>query len=231
MRKVVAFLFVAALLAAVPAQAQDKKVDVNIGAGYTFSLSEVRKHLGDGYNINFGITFNVTPAIGIQAEYSYNGLGKKQVNLPVSDLPDGVPTDQPFYGDMNMQYGDFNLVFKPPTSGKAKPYIIAGVGVYYRPVKVTTPSVGYIPGYCDPWWYVCVPGGFVPIDQIIGSRSTTGFGIDFGGGVNIMVSETAAIYIEARYHYIWGPTITNSVTNESTKANGQFLPITFGIRF
>jgi hypothetical protein len=46
-----------------------------------------------------------------------------------------------------------------------------------------------------------------------------------------MITDTASVYIEERYHYIWGPTITNSVTNESKKANGQFLPITFGIRF
>jgi opacity protein-like surface antigen len=138
MRKVVAFLFVAALLAAVPAQAQDKKIDVNIGAGYTFSLSEVRKHLGDGYNIDLGLTFNVTPMLGIQVEYAYNGLGEKQVDP--SNLPPGA--DASVFGDMNMQYGNFNLVIKPPTSGKVKPYVVAGVGVYYRPVKVTTPSVG-----------------------------------------------------------------------------------------
>ena len=227
MRKVVAFLFVAALVAAVPAQAQDKKVDVNIGAGYTFALSDVRNYLGDGYNIDFGITFNVTPAIGIQVEYAYNGLGKKQVDP--SKLPPG--TDAAIYGDMNMQYGDFNLVFKPPTSGKAKPYIIAGVGVYYRPVKVTTPSVGYIPPYCNPWYYFCWPGGFVEVDQILASGSSTGFGIDFGAGVNIMMTETASVYIEARYHYIWGPEIKDAEGVSRGKANGQFLPITFGFRF
>ncbi len=48
MRRVVAFLFVAALIAAAPANAQEKKIDVNIGAGYTFSLSDVRKQLGNG---------------------------------------------------------------------------------------------------------------------------------------------------------------------------------------
>jgi len=46
-----------------------------------------------------------------------------------------------------------------------KPYLIAGGGWYYRPIQVTTPSVGYIPGYCNPWWYVCYPGGFVPVTR------------------------------------------------------------------
>jgi opacity protein-like surface antigen len=229
MRRVVAFLFVAALVAAVPASAQDKKVDVNIGGGYTFSLSEVRKHLGDGYNIDFGLTYMVTPVIGIQAEYSYNGLGKKQIDVS-GIVPPGT-VQSPVYADMNMQYGDFNLVFKPPTSGKAKPYIVAGMGVYYRPVKATTPTVGYVPPYCDPFWYYCWPGGFVEVDQVLAQKSSTGFGIDFGAGMTFWASESVGIYFEARYHYIWGPELKDAEGNSVGKANGQFLPITFGVRF
>ncbi len=231
MRRVAAFLFVAALVAAVPAGAQDKLVDVNIGGGYTSALSEVANHLGDGYHFNIGIAFNVSPVIAIQAEYSFNALGQKQVNLPVSATPLATTVDSPFYADMNMQYGDFNLLFKPQVESRAKPYIVAGIGVYYRPVKVTTPSVGYVPGYCDPFWYYCSPGGYVPVDLIVGSRSSTDFGMDFGGGVNFQVREGASIYIEARYHYMWGPEVTNPSTNVKQKANGQFLPITFGVRF
>ena len=99
---------------------------------------------------------------------------------------------------------------------------------------MTTPGVGYVPGYCDPWWYVCYPGGFVPVENIVGKRSSTDFGMDFGGGVNF-----GAIYAEIRYHYIWGPEIAaqlNPLTGETAsgtggKANGQFLQTTFGIRF
>jgi len=33
-------------------------------------------------------------------------------------------------------------------------------------------------------------------------------------------------------HYIWGPTVGTSTSGgTSNKANGQFLPITFGLRF
>jgi opacity protein-like surface antigen len=233
MGKVTASLAIGLLLVAVPARAQvnEKKVNVNLGGGYTFTEGEVRNHLGDGYNFNIGLTFNVTPVVGIQAEYSFNGLGQKNISIPVSIAPGGstVPTD--FFADMNMQYGDFNLVLHPKTEGKAKPYVVAGMGVYYRPVKVTTPGVGYVPGYCDPWWYVCYPGGWVPVESIVGDRSSTDFGMDFGGGVDFHVGGSAAIYVEARYHYIWGPTITNPIDGTSQKANGQFFPITFGVRF
>jgi hypothetical protein len=112
--------------------------------------------------------------------------------------------------------------------------------VYYRPVTVTTPSVGFVPGYCDPFWYVCYPGGWVETDRIVGERSSTDFGMDFGGGVSFAVGESASIFVETRYHYIWGPTIevqtpsvpiAGATPPESRKANGQFVPITFGVRF
>ena len=93
--------------------------------------------------------------------------------------------------------------------------------------------MGFIPGYCDPFWYDCSPGGFVPVTEVVGERSSTDFGMDFGGGLKFGV-----FYAELRYHYIWGPTVPvvgpvqplPGVTSER-KANGQFLQTTFGFRF
>ena len=92
-----------------------------------------------------------------------------------------MPTD--FFADMNMQFGTGSVIFQKP-EGTVRPYGLVGAGIYYRPVKVTTPGVGYVPGYCDPWWYVCYPGGFVPVENIVGDRSSTDFGMAFGGGAN-----------------------------------------------
>jgi opacity protein-like surface antigen len=226
---------VVALAAPAAAQNPENKVNLNIGGGYTFTSGEVRNHLGDGYNFNIGVTFNATPKIGIQGEYSFNGLGEKQIDIPIASNPIvGAPTvDQPFFANMNMQYFDVNAVIKPSPDAKVSPYLIAGFGVYYRPIEVTTPGVGYVPGYCDPWWYVCYPGGWVPVENIIGERSSTDFGINVGGGIAFRVAEAASIYFEARYHYIWGPTVDASAAggSSSQKANGQFFPITGGIRF
>ena len=71
---------------------------------------------------------------------------------------------------------------------------------------------------------------------MVGSRSSTDFGMNFGGGVNIHTGEHTSVYVEVRYHYIWGPEVSNAQINPlatptTTKANGQFLPITFGFRF
>jgi Outer membrane protein beta-barrel domain len=215
-------------MVATSAQAQEKRVNVSFGAGYTAPNAEVRNHLGDGFNITFGVQVNATPVIGIEGLYSFNGLGQKQKTIPVSVNPpiSGVPTD--FFADMNMQYGTAALVVQKP-EGQFRPYGLGGMGIYYRPVKVTTPGVGYIPGYCDPWWYVCYPGGFVPVENILGKRSSTDFGIVFGGGVNMNV-----VFAEVRYHYIWGPEVevpTGGTATDTRKANGQFLALTFGLRF
>jgi hypothetical protein len=237
MRKQLCVFAAALLLAAVPmtAQAQDKRTLFSIGGGYTAPNSDVRDRLGDGYNFTVGLQVNDNPVFGIEGLYSFNGLGKKRVSVPLYPQPlenGGVPTD--LFGSMNMQYGTVSAIIQKPDGG-VRPYGVVGMGVYYRPVKVTTPGVGFAPGYCDPWWYVCYPGGFVAVENIVGERSSTDFGMVFGGGVNF-----GAFFSELRYHYIWGPTVEEQTTvnplitggiTEERKANGQFLAVTFGVRF
>jgi opacity protein-like surface antigen len=239
-----AFVLAAAFVAMAPlgAQAQDEKpVHFTLGGGFTAPNGEVRDRLGDGWNFNFGVDVRITPIISIEGLYSYNGLGEKRISIPVSpvvnplDTSTAVPTD--FFGTMNMQYGTGSVIVQKP-EGTVRPFALIGMGVYYRPVKITTPAVGFAPGYCDPWLYVCYPGGWVEVDKIIGERSSTDFGMAFGGGVKF-----GPVYAELRYHYIWGPTIEAQttvnplVTNPSAeslvgqKANGQFLATTFGVRF
>jgi Outer membrane protein beta-barrel domain len=224
------------LLAAAPggALAQEKRVNVSLGGGFTQPNAEVSERLGSGYNFTLGLQVNVTPLVAIEGVYSFNGLGDKTLRVPVFPGPrevGGIPTD--ISADMNMQYGTGSVIFQKP-SGEVRPYGLVGAGVYYRPIRVTTPGVGWMPGYCDPWWYVCYPGGWVETTNILGERSSTDLGMAFGGGVNF-----GAIFAEARYHYIWGPEVqvrTSSqpvagVTTDTRKANGRFLALTFGVRF
>jgi opacity protein-like surface antigen len=237
MRAVKWMVVLALVLAAVPAGAQvnEKNVNVNFGGGYTFTSGKVAEKLGGGYNVSLGLTFNFSPKVGLQIEYGYNGLGQKEVDFPVCAVAGCTnPTNTPFYGRMNMQYVDFNLVLRGNTSGKTVPYLIVGAGYYYRPVEITTPAVGYVPGYCDPFWYWCYPGGWVSYDKIVGKRSSSDVGMVVGGGVSFSLGDAAAIYFETRYHYIWGPSydVTDAAGKHYTgTANGQFLPFVVGLRF
>jgi hypothetical protein len=112
-------------------------------------------------------------------------------------------------------------------------YFLAGLGVYHRSLQLTSPAVGFTT-FCDPYWLVCYPTA-VSVDNILGSRSSTDFGINFGGGVTF--GREAKFYIEARYHYVWGPTIATAsnlpvgTTPSTVSTNAQYFPLTFGVRF
>jgi opacity protein-like surface antigen len=235
----VGLVFGAAVLVATTAAAQDvKPVQLTIGGGWTGVYGPAKNHLASNAgNFTVGILFNLNPILSVQGEYAWNGVKKKQLSLNVYPTPvqdGGTPTN--FYADGNMQYGSGNVLIHAPTHGKAKPYGIVGAGVYYRPTNITTPGVGYTT-VCDPWWYVCYPA-LVSVDQVVGSRSSTDFGMNFGGGVDFRFHEHASFYVEVRYHYVWGPTLkvpaqlpAGFTPPADLKANGKFLPITFGFRF
>ena len=79
MRYTVGIILAAGLLTVCPkaAQAQEDRVDFSLGGGFTAPNSEVRDHLGDGYNFNIGLQVNVTRAFAIEGLYSFNGLGEE----------------------------------------------------------------------------------------------------------------------------------------------------------
>ena len=192
----------------------------------------MKDHLGNGYNFNFGVEVKVTPVIGIEGLYSFNGLGDKRISIPVSGTPGGatVPTD--FFADMNMQYGTVNLVVQKP-DGAVRPYGLVGHGRLLSAHQSDDARRGLCAGILRSVVVRLLPGGFVPVENVVGERSSTDFGMDFGGGVNF-----GAIYAEIRYHYIWGPTVAETGpvqplpgVSAERKANGQFLATTFGFRF
>lgn len=226
-------LILALMVVATPAFAQDevKRFDVNLGAGYTFASGKVRDAVGNGPNVNVGLTLNLNPKIGLQLEYGLNSLGEKSFVLPVYPTPTDTAVNQVFTGSTNMQFVDVNVILRPRPGGTVSPYIIGGVGYYFRPVTVTTAGTGFVLGYCNPYWYVCYPGGFYEVDQVVGERSSSDFGFDIGGGFTYKLNDIASLYFEARYHFMWGPSVTNTSTGQTLTANGQFIPLTVGVRF
>ena len=100
-----------------PLVADYKPVDGIIGGGVTFPNGEVRDHLGDGYNLNFGAVFNVNAAIGIEGRNSFNGLGQETESL-YSGLPDArcaCGADRLLRRHEHAVCGTVNLVARRPT--------------------------------------------------------------------------------------------------------------------
>jgi len=230
MKKVLLGALLATLLAATPARAQDDKlVHVNIGGGFTTPLESIKDEFGTGGNFAIGVEVTPKPTFGFQVEYAYNKFGGTDRTFNGVATP-ANPAVVPILiqSHHSMQYIDFNAVGRMGGDSKVKAYGLGGVGAYYRAVSLTTPSVGYTT-ICDPWWYVCYPA-LVPVDQIIGDRSSWDMGINIGGGITFALGESAQFYVETRYHYIWGPSVTNAA-GTTQKANGQYLPVTLGFRF
>jgi opacity protein-like surface antigen len=231
------FLLAGILVSAVPAAAQsDKPVRVSFGGGFTSVQGDASARLGDGWNVTVGALFRVNDIVSLQGEYGWNGMKQRTLQLPVSVTPLAAAVPADFFADANMQYGSFNVLFHAPFDGIISPYFLTGVGVYYRPVEITTSALGFTT-VCDPFWYVCFPTA-VPVDQVVGSRSSTDVGMNIGGGLTFRVADNLLLFVESRYHFIWGPTLDESAVplivgaeGVTRSANGRFLPITFGLRF
>lgn len=224
----IAATFVVALLAvAAPALAQDSPVGFNIGAGPIIPNGEVADRFNTGFTVPIGITWNITDSVGLQFEYNYARMNGPSATVPSTDDL-GRPSLIHLDSNHQMNNGMINLVFKTPSRGVVGGYALVGPGFYHRSVKLTTPDVGFA-YVCNPWWYYC---GTVPVgvDRVVGSRSTTDFGFNVGGGVTF-----GHFYAEVRYHYVRGPEFDVPaglpIPAGKVRANGSYIPINFGIRF
>ena len=55
-------------------------------------------------------------------------------------------------------------------------------------------------------------------------------GVNGGVGVYAVLSPPVKLYLEARYHYIWGPGFTTP-DGERHDADGQYIPLVGGFAF
>ena len=203
------------------AAAQDP-VEFHIGGGVAVPVGDVADSFDTGFNFSTGLTFNANEAVGFMGEYQYFRFGGPDRSF------DNVatPTSDRILIESNHQMNvvDFNVVLRAGGTSGMRAYLLAGPGVYWRKVQLTTPTVGFIT-VCDPYWYVCYPTA-VSTDAIIGDRTSTDFGINIGGGVNF-----GAFFVEARYHYVWGPKVETPGGGQSYGSNASYIPLTAGFRF
>lgn len=218
-----ALVFTLALAGAVAAQ--DKPVEFHVGGGVAFPVGDIADSFDTGFNFATGLTFNANETIGFMGEYQYFRFGGPDRVFDNAVITPGSPDKILLESNHQMNVVDFNVVFRAGGTSGMRAYLLAGPGVYWRKVQLTTPTVGFIT-VCDPYWYICYPTA-VSTDAIIGDRTSTDFGINVGGGVNF-----GAFFVEARYHYVWGPKIEAQAINGQTySANASYFPISAGFRF
>jgi hypothetical protein len=224
------FVCLVTICLAAPAFAQDKPFEINLGGGATFPSSNFKNDFNVGGNFDIGATYWVSPNIGIQAQYTYTKMNGPEKTINVSPTPGGVGSNQLIQSNQQINAGVFDIVGRTHhTDQMVNGYFLGGVGVYHRAIQLTSPAVGYTT-ICDPYWLICYPAA-VSVDNILGERGSTDFGINFGGGVTF--GHEAKFYVEMRYTYVWGPTVTipTGATTTSTSTNMQYFPLIFGVKF
>ena len=225
------FVCLVTISMATPAFAQDKPVDIFLGGGALFPSSNFKNDFNTGGTFQIGATFWTKPTVGFQAEYDYGRMNGPDKTITVTPAPGAGAGSQQL---IQSNHQTHNLVFdvvgrSHNTDSATNFYVLAGGGYYHRIIQLTSPAVGYTT-ICDPYWLVCYPAA-VSVDNILGSRSSNDFGINFGGGVTF--GHEAKFYAEIRYSYVWGPTITPpaGTTLANTSSNATYWPLTFGVRF
>src|SRR4051794_19961538 len=138
MRRVLTVLF-GLFVAAAPAAAQDyKPVDFNIGFGWAFPSADFKKEFNAGWNGTFGVTFNLTEHLGVQAEYIYARMNgpDKVISLTATPVAAAI-TNGVIESNHQMHIGSFNLVYR--TTGRDHPiggYVLGGAGIYHRIIQL-----------------------------------------------------------------------------------------------
>jgi hypothetical protein len=193
-------------------------VEWNLGGTLAIPSGASANRVNVGGGLTVGATFFARPNVGVQLEYGANWT-QLHGGLAGSGLT----------GHGFNQYFDVNAVFRPMHGGRSGLYLLGGGGLYYRNVTVTRYEGTAIAPYCDPFLFYCsaVP---VSASSVVGSRSRWDWGLDVGIGYTFGIAPPARVYLEVRYHYIFGPTFTNS-SGGSEHADGSFIPITLGVRF
>jgi opacity protein-like surface antigen len=225
MNRIIGGLFLAGLVVvSSPAAASDKPFSFSIGGGIATPVGGVGESLGSGGQVTMGVAYKFKPELTVFGEYNFSSLGDQELTLPQPLTTKA----QSFSGNGWYQYGGGGVTFTPWQSAKSSVYVLGGAGVYYRSVYVTTPATGLVT-ICRPDWFICYPTP-VTVDQVVASRNTTDLGINLGGGFTYRLSSLASFFVEARYHYVWGPEFQNA-SGGTENASAQFFPITFGFRF
>jgi opacity protein-like surface antigen len=232
MRDLIVAAFMA-LVAGAPAFAQERPLAMNFGGGAAFPLTGINDAFDTGWNWSLGLTWNITPEVGILGEYMYDRLGGPERTFDFSATPvAGETTSGIIESNHQVHIGTFNLLYTPRLAANARAvpigvYVLGGGGIYHRLIQLTTPSVGYT-SVCNPYWYICYPT-LVPVDRVIGDRSSNDFGMNVGGGITF--GSRAKFYVESRYHYVWGPKVANPVSGLESSTNAGYFPLTFGVRW
>jgi len=186
--------------------AQERAIQGSAALTMTAPLSGTADYFTPGFGGTAGVLWNLGEQYGVRADATWSTL---------------TPKHSPFDVSGRVQFATADFFFQAPP-GRARIYVLGGVGVYRRSATVAGAGPANTP-VCVPWWFVCQSGTGVA-SAAAGTRSTTNVGVNVGFGVS-----SGRFFGELRFHYADGPTFATPTGD--VPATGKFLPLTVGARF
>ncbi len=204
-------------LAQLPPPENERGVAFEFAATGSFPLGATENRFNPGAGFLIGVGYDFSKTFGLLGEYSLTWFDVKSSVLPQADIN----------GNQLIQSGTAQGLLNLVNTESAGFYLIAGGGLYFRRVEITRFEGTSVGTFCDPWLLVCYPTA-VPVEDVLGSVTATDFGVNAGLGGFLRLGPYVKLFLEARYHFIWGDEI--NTPSGPRDSNAQFLPINFGIR-
>lgn len=193
------------------ANAQWSHVDFSAGGGFSEPTGRAGNNVDTGWNLDFRGGYKPTRHLALDLDWNYNRWNLNGRALARYGEPAGYTTI-------------WSLSFLPSVHGSphwhVSPYAMAGPGLYYRNLTLTTPGLVNTV-YCDPFWGFCYPAT-VGVNQVVASSTTYKMGFNAGAGLEFRLGEShVKAFGEARYSRMF--------TTHGTDLT--FVPVTFGLRW
>jgi len=186
-----------------------------MAGGVNAPVGEVNPYLNSSGTIYFGGGKNLNRANALMIEYTHNWLAV------APEVIDRAQNDSTTFENVHASLWSVNLNllhrFNPDTD--VVPWITFGGGYYKRNILLTQNALVYYPPIFDPWWG-WIDGGWGPGEAVTGQHTSTGFGFNVGGGIDLAMEGGASLFLEARYHMAF----MNGV-------DMQLIPIMAGVRW
>ena len=193
-------------------QAQDGRLNFNVGGGIGVPLNPTADYAGVGGNFNVGIGDNLDQHNALIGQFMWHGL-PPTVNIK-SQLAGANASSDLVALTLNFRHSrQFNQ--------KLGWYAIVGGGWYYRHSSIAQTATA--PVVCLPiysyWGYPCSGGYTVNIAEA--SAGTSALGGNGGLGLTLRLGDSNwKFYIESRYNYAGSGFVST-----------QVAPVTFGIMY
>ena len=179
--------------------------DIHGGASITQGLAG--HDFDNGGTIGTGVTFRPAPGpFALRLELNYARSSATNQFIAANEAATNTPIDD---GSMQTLTGFMDGVLSAPF-GPARFYVTGGAGLGYRRIELT--QNGFV---CD----VFFCGGGFGNTTLVASQDATRFAWQAGAGVDFLMPNGSAWFVEARYERL------------ETQVPTEFIPIRFGFRF